>query len=73
MFENALLNDDPVVESVHVVASGDGEVRLTSSCLRQLNGAPDWFTWVVCAASALPRPLTPSQLPYRLSKLWFSS
>src|SRR5262249_4485625 len=71
-FVNALVNDGVTVESVHVAASG-GDVRLTSSCCRQLNAVPLWFTCVVCAASALARPLTPSQPPNRLSKLWFSS
>src|SRR5215831_3175241 len=60
----------PVVESLHSALSG-GEVRFTSSCLRQEYAFPAWLTCVVCAASALARPFTPSQPPYRLSKLWF--
>ena len=74
-FVNALVNGPPVVpavESEHVAASG-GLVRFTSSCLRQVYAFPAWLTCVVCAASALARPFTPSQPPYRLSKLWFSS
>ena len=43
---NALENDVPVVVSVHVAGSG-GDVRLTSFCLRQLNGVPAWLTWIV--------------------------
>jgi hypothetical protein len=68
----ALANDVPVVVSVHVVASGDGDVNFTSFCFRQLYGTPACVTCVVWAASALARPLTPSQPPKRLSKLWFS-
>src|SRR5438445_1249649 len=58
---NALPNDEPVVESVHVVGSGLGDVRLTSFWRRQVNGTPFWFFWIVCAGSALPIPFTPSQ------------
>ena len=63
----------PGVESVHVAVSGLGACRFASFCLRQLYALPASFTCVVCAASAFERPLTPSQPPYRLSKLWFSS
>src|SRR6266550_3727966 len=62
----------PVV-SVQVVARGVGDVRLTSFCRRQAKTAPFCLICSVVAALALLRPLTPSQVPYRLSKLWFSS
>jgi len=55
------------------LAVSGGTVRLTSFCGRQASGAPAWSTWVVCAWSAFDSPSTPSQPPYRLSKLWFSS
>src|SRR5689334_24463556 len=71
-FGKALSNDDAVVVSVHVAASGDGDVNFTSFCFRQVYGFPPCPTWAVWAASALARPLTPSQPPKRLSKLWFS-
>jgi hypothetical protein len=72
-------NGVAVVVSVHVVLSGaaglagDCACRFTSSWYRHWNGTPFSFTWSVCAGSAFSRPLTPSQPPYRLSKLWFSS
>jgi hypothetical protein len=72
VFGNALVNVVPVVESVHVAASG-GDVRLTSSCFRHVNGVPFWLTCVFSAAVAFALPFTPSHPPYRLSKLWFSS
>jgi len=63
----------PGVVSVHVVVSGLGAWRFASFCFRQVYALPASLTCVVCAVSALARPLTPSQPPYRLSKLWFSS
>src|SRR5438874_943027 len=61
-----------VVVSVQSAGSG-GDVRLTSFCSKQWYGAPACPICVVWPASALARPLTASQPPYRLSKLWFSS
>ena len=43
--------------SVHVVARGDGEVRLTSFCSRQPYAVPSWATWVV-VPPAFWRPST---------------
>src|ERR1700730_13158017 len=60
-----------VVESVQVAARC-GEVRFTSTCLRQLKATPAWFPCRVLPAGAEDRPFTPPQLPNRLSKLWFS-
>src|SRR5260221_11848074 len=62
-FSDALEKDVPVVLSVHVVASGDGEVRFTSFCSRQGNFVPAWLTCNVCAGSAFDRPSTPSHPP----------
>ncbi len=51
--------------------------RFASSWYRHSYGAnelgPVCPSCVVCAASASERPRVPSQPPYRLSKLWFSS
>src|SRR3954451_20358871 len=60
----------PGVASLHVCESA---ARLTSFCFRQLYVLPAWLTCFVWVASAFDRPFTPSQPPYRLSKLWFSS
>jgi hypothetical protein len=57
-----LSNGVAVVVSWQVALRG-GVARLTSSCSRHVKGVPAWLTWVVCAASALARPLTPSQPP----------
>ncbi len=71
-FGKWLLNAVPVLVSVQSAGCG-GDVRLTSFCSRQLYRSPFWPIWFVRAASAFARPFTPSQPPYRLSKLWFSS
>ncbi len=57
-----------------VAASGVGELRLTSFWGRQASGVPSAATCVTCPELvAAESPLTPSQPPNRLSKLWFSS
>ena len=50
-----------------------GVVRFTSSWNRHEYGTPFWSTCVTCDPVAFWGPFTPSQPPYRLSKLWFSS
>jgi hypothetical protein len=67
-FAKWLVNEEPVVVSVHSVPSG-GEARFTSTWRRHVNGVPAWLTCVVWAGVAVVSPLTPSQPPYRLSKL----
>src|SRR5580765_1001812 len=67
-----LENGAPVLVSVQSDGCG-GDVRFTSFCSRQLYRRPFWPIWFVRAASAFERPFTPSQPPYKLSKLWFSS
>src|SRR6059058_5807219 len=69
-FRKWLVNVVPVVASVHVAGSA---ARLTSFCIRHVYGWPASLTWVFFSAGAVVRPRTPSQPPYRLSKLWFSS
>src|ERR1044072_6820394 len=58
-----------VFDSPHVPVCA---TMLTSSCGRHGYALPFWSTCVVLPATAFARPLTPSQPPYRLSKLWFS-
>src|SRR3954447_21581432 len=72
-FVNALVNAAPVAGFVSLHDCGWTAARFTSSCSRHAYGLPFWSTCVFCAAVALARPFTPSQPPYRLSKLWFSS
>jgi len=57
VFGNALVNP---CASVQVLGSA---ARLTSLCFRHVYACPDWSTWVVWAAVAFARPLTPSQPP----------
>ena len=71
-FGKWLVNGVPVEVSVQSPGSG-GDVRLTSFCSRQVYSSPFCAIWFVCASGASARPFTPSQPPYRLSKLWFSS
>ena len=61
-FAKWLVNEVPVVVSVHVAGCG-GTARLTSFCSRQVYGVPAWLTWTVCAGSAALRPRTASQPP----------
>src|SRR4029077_2115505 len=73
-----------VVLSVQSAARG-GEGRVTAFWSKQVYACEgrhpacgvgkqvSCVTWIVWAAGALARPLTPSHPPYRLSKLWFSS
>ena len=37
------------------------------------NGLPSWPSCVVCSAVALAMPFAPGNMPYMLSKLWFSA
>src|SRR5262249_23968058 len=62
-----LVNMVPVT-SVHCEESG-GTVRLTSTCLRQVKAGPAWFSFGSAPGFAFERLLTPSQPPYKLSKL----
>src|SRR3954449_7034125 len=72
-FGKWLVNAAPDAGFVSLHDCGWTAARFTSSCSRHAYGWPFWSTCVFCAAVALARPFTPSQPPYRLSKLWFSS
>ena len=68
----SLLNGLPLASVPEHATGCGGDVRFTSFCSRQVYAVPFIPICVICAEVAPERPFTPSQPPYRLSKLWFS-